>query len=195
MALDELLAALEREVRADADRLLEEARADATAWTAACEARSAEQHEIALGQHLRRTHAALESVLAEARHAARQEVLEGRDQLLERIFTAAHDACPEAITRASYLATLPDRVAAAIACHPPDAALVLSAPPALLQELERQVAGDPRITVREDPRAGSGFRCVAADGRVAVVETLESRLAARRTDLARATLRRLGVTT
>lgn len=195
MALDELLAALEREVRADADRLLEEARADARAWTAACEERAAEQHELALGQHLSRTHAELETVLAEARHTARQEVLEGRDQLLERIFAAARDACPEAITRATYLATLPDRVAAAFACHAPDTDLVLSAPPALLKELEQQVAGDPHITVREDPGAGSGFRLHAADRSMEVVETLESRLAARRTDLARATLRRLGVAT
>lgn len=193
MSLDQLLGALKREAETEADRLLAEARDAAAAHCAAAEAALERAHEAALGAHRRAGEADLEEVLASARLAARREVLEARAELLSRVVTALITACPGAIDRAEYRATLVDRLDAARRCHDEAAKLVLSAPAALLPVLRELTAEDARIALREDPEGGTGLRLATVDGRLEVADTLEGWVLAHHDRVGRRALQLLGV--
>lgn len=193
MALDHLLAALEREARAEADELLAAARADAAQRTTLADAAIARRREAALGGRAREQQAELEAALSAARLAARREVLDARERLVERVFDAVRAACGAAVTRADFVAGLPARAAAALTCVGACDAVVLSAPAPLAAILAQGTTGDGRVTVREDAGAGAGFRLATADGSLEVVDTIEARIAARRAALARRALALLGL--
>ena len=192
MSLDNLLAALERDATAQAERLVVQARAEADRLIAAADAAIARRRDEVLDGRERAQRGALEGVLSAARRAARRDVLEARDRLLDRVFTAARAELPRALAQPAYRATLAPRVAAALACVG-DAEASFRCPAPLAKDLRAAAAADGRITVCVDPAAGSGFRLRTADGTLEVDDTLESRLEARRPRLARDALRRLEV--
>jgi vacuolar-type H+-ATPase subunit E/Vma4 len=194
VALDELLVALRREAQAEADRLLAEARESAAQRAALAGAVSARQREASLGARQRAQESELEATLSMARLGARRQVLDARNQLLDRLFAALRAECPEAVGRPEYLGTLPHRVAAALACVDDSDAVVLSAPPSIMAALADVVRGMDRVTCRIDGGIGAGIRVASADGNVEVVDTLEVRIGAQYADLARRGLRQLRVT-
>jgi vacuolar-type H+-ATPase subunit E/Vma4 len=193
MSLDQLLAALQREAQAEADRLLADAREDAARRAAVTEAAVAREREESLGAHAREQQAELEATLSAARLNARREVLEARERLLERVFAGIRGASPRAIAREEFIASLPGRIASALACVDPEEAIVLTVHPAIAAAVSALHAEDPRLTMREDPAIGSGFRAATADGTVEVIDTLEARMAAQHEPLARRALAQLGV--
>jgi vacuolar-type H+-ATPase subunit E/Vma4 len=191
--LDQLLTALERDAREQAERVVAEARAEAARITEAAEQEVARRREATVGAQEREQRAHLEQALSEARRAARRDVLEARDRLLARVFAAARAALPDAVRRPAYTAALPQRVEAALAAFENTEGVVVRAPPALAPALGAAVSGHPGLRVCADATAGSGFRVATADGSLEVDDTLETRLAARRAALARDALRQLGL--
>lgn len=193
MPLEHLLAALERDATAQAEHLVAEARATAALLTStaaqAIERRRGETREV----HEREQRAVVQAALSTARRAARREVLEARERLLDRVFAAARSALPQALAHRAYRAALPERLAAALACVEEGGEAALRVPAALAADVRAAVSGNGRVTVSVDHDAGSGFRLTTADGILEVDDTLETRLDTQRPRLARDVLRQLEV--
>ncbi len=193
MPLDHLLAALERDATAQAERLVAEARATADRLTsAAVEAIECRRGET-LGAHEREQRAVVQAALSAARRGARGDVLEARERLLDRVFAAARTALPQALAHPAYRAALPERLAAALACVEEGGEAAVRVPAALAADVRTAVSGNGLMTVRVDHAAGSGFRLATADGTLEVDDTLETRLDTQRPRLARDVLRQLEV--
>jgi vacuolar-type H+-ATPase subunit E/Vma4 len=191
MPLDHLLAALERDATAQAERLVAEARATADRLTSAAAEAIERRRGETLGAHEREQRAVVQAALSTARRAARRDVLEARERLLDRVFAAARAALPQALAHQAYRAALPERLAAALACVEEAGEAALRVPAAIAADVRSSVSGNGRVTVRVDPAAGSGFRLATADGTLEVDDTLETRLDAQRPRLARDVLRQL----
>ena len=190
MPLDQLLAALERDARTEADRLLAEARAAADAIRDASDAAVAEQRRAATGEHERALQQESERLLAEARLAARHEVLSARERLLDRVFAAVRAAVPEAIQGAQFRQGLPQRVRAGLSCFAGDEPLVVRCHPSLGEELRTLLNGRANMRIESDPQT-FGLSFQTEDGRVTVDATLGARIDGRRAPLARRALARL----
>lgn len=188
MALDQLLEALERDARAEAGRVLAEARSDAAAREARTEALLAERRSRLLDAREARSEAELQADLAAARLAARRDVLVAREAVLDRVFAAARVACAATATDPDYHATLVPRLERALACFEPGARLTISALPPLVPAIVRWPDRPADTAVVADPQLGTGFRIASADGALEVLDTLEASLIAQRTDLARRAL-------
>ncbi len=189
MGLEHLLEALERDANAQIEQLLAQARAEAdrltTAATAAVERRRQKAHEARERSRLQQ----VEHAVTLARRGARRSVLESRERLLERLFTAARVELPAAAAGPAYRATLPAALSGALAAVGNEPA-VIRCPEALARDLER-LRPDDRASVVVDPATGSGFRLATADGAVEVDDTLEARLERLRPILARRVLAQL----
>ena len=193
MAIDQLLEALERDARAEADRVLAEARGDAEALAARTDALIAERRSRLLGERESRQETDLQVELAAARLAARREVLAAREALLDRVFLAMRSACMAAVTDADYHETIASRLERAVACFAPGARLTVAASAPLVPVILRW-PGLPRgTTVEAGLPSGTGFRVAAVDGTVEVLDTLEAPLGSDRAGLARRALALLGV--
>lgn len=193
MPLDHLLAALERDATAQAERLVAEARATADRLTSAAAEALERRRGETLGAHEREQRAVVQAALSAARRAARRDVLEARERLLDRVFAAARAALSQALAHQVYRATLPERLAAALACVAESGEATLRVPPTLAADVRAAISGNGRVTVHVDHGAGSGFRLATADGTIEVDDTLETRLDAQRPRLARHVLRQLEV--
>ncbi len=191
MALEHLLAALERDAAEQAQRLLANARTEAAKITGAAEERNARRRRDVIGAHEAEQRATAEVALAAARREARRQVLEARQRLLDRIFAAARGRLPAALRSDAYRAALPVHVAEALA-FVGDAPAVIGCPRALAASIRKLVAGNGRLSVTVDAAVGSGFRIATTDGAVEVDNTLEGRLERLRPRLALAVLERLG---
>ncbi len=190
MALDQLLAALEREAHASAEQITADARRQAEAITAAGQAGLAERRQSARQAAEQQARAALDQALAEATREARREQLLARERLLDRVFAAADALLPGAIAQPAYLATLASRVAEASRCVAGRPA-ALHGPPALEAPLRRIAAGIPDLAVSVDADAGAGFVLTSSDGAISVEDTLQHRLRRDRAALARTALHAL----
>lgn len=191
MPLDQLLAALERDAREQADRVLADARAEVERISADVEREVGHRRDATIGAREREQRAELEQSLSKSRRAARREVLESRDRLLARIFTAVRAALPATIKSAAYRTALPRRLEVALICFDTTEGVVVHCPPSLAEAMRTAATAHPGIRVCADPEVGSGFRVAAADGSLEVDDTLESRMVARRVGLAREALRQL----
>ncbi|HEU5358581.1 MAG TPA: hypothetical protein VFU45_05665 [Gemmatimonadales bacterium] len=193
MALDQLLAALERDAHAAADRALADARREAARIEADTERDIAVRRESAAGAVIAGQRAALEQELAGAGRRVRAEVLGARERLLARVSAAMRAALPAAAAGPAYRASLPGRIAAARGYLGPDEPVVLECPPDLARLAAPLVTADRTVSIRTVEGRGSGFRLATADGVVEVDDTLESRLASSWRLLARTALERLGL--
>ena len=190
MALDDLLAAVEREAeRKIATRL-------AGAWTDAARvaagsaehlARRRAEAEAARRAELR---AAATREVEASRRAARRMVLEARERLLDRVFRAALQRLPSAVEGQAYAAALAAEVAEVLSYFGAEP-VVLRCPPALETRV-RELAGRPEVTVRADPGLTTGLAAESADGALMVESTLQGRLGRLRPALAIEVLRRAG---
>jgi vacuolar-type H+-ATPase subunit E/Vma4 len=182
VALEHLLASLEREAVAQAESLVADARARAATATAAAEARVAGRRRELLDERERRQRATAETALVAARRAARGRALEARARLLERVFAVASARLPSVIGEDAFRAVLPARLAAARACLG-GAPAVLRCAPSLATELRRRAKGDG-VAVEPDAAVATGFLVATRDGAVEVDETLQHALERRRPRLA-----------
>ena len=193
MALDHLLEALDREARATAERLRAEARTEAERITALATTLADHQRDAEVERITRARRAQAEVAVAAARHETRRQVLEARARLLARIELAVRTACPPALVGASYRASLPARLAEALGAFAPGVPVSVRCAAALADPLLEAWPPPWKGEVRPDESVGSGFVLSDLDGRLEVEDTLEGRLDARRVDLEREALRRLGL--
>jgi vacuolar-type H+-ATPase subunit E/Vma4 len=175
MALEQLVEALQHQAEAEAAAILSSARTEAAALRSRSEA-DLTARRGALGAALEADRrSAVEVALASARHAARREVLEARNRLLERVFAAARTQFPDALQRPEYRATLPAQIAEALECLGKRDG-TLHCHPALHQELERLLGARAGLRLFPDPAIGPGFKVVSQDGAVEIDGTLDDRL-------------------
>jgi vacuolar-type H+-ATPase subunit E/Vma4 len=176
VALEHLLATLERDAEADAAAALHAVRAEGeriAAETAARLWRQRERRRAAAEAELR---GATERAVAEVRHRTRAEVLEARRRFLDRVFAAATAALGEAARLPALLERLPADLAEARA-YLGEGRIRVRCRPALAERLGGLARGDPALSIEPDPEAGTGVRLVAEDESVEVDHTLETRLA------------------
>lgn len=191
MALEHLLAALERDAAEQVRRLLADAQAAAAKLTDSAEERMARRRREVLGAREAERRGGAEIALAEARRGARRQVLEARQRLLDRIFAAARALLPAVLRSDAYEAALPAHLAEALA-FVGEVPAVIRCPPELAAAIRKLVPVGPQFLVTADVTVGSGIRVVTTDGAVEVDNTLEGRLERLRPRLALEALARLG---
>lgn len=190
MALDHLLAALERDATAQAEALLAEARATAAAVTREADERVAQRRRDALATREAAVRQSMESALAGARHASRRRMLDARQRLLNQVFAAAHALLPDGAKGALYRAAVSRHVADALAATG-DEPVVIRCPEGLVPGVQAVVASQTHVTVRGDTAAPPGIVVTTTDGVIEVDQTLDGRLERLRAQLALEVLARL----
>jgi vacuolar-type H+-ATPase subunit E/Vma4 len=175
MALEHLLAALERDAAAEAERLLAAARAEAAAIRAAAEERVAQRRAAALGARAAELRGRAERALGEARRGGRRLELEARQRLLGRVAAAARARLPAAMAAPEYRAALPAALAAALACAG-EAAVVIRCPVALVAAVRDALPQGAGAAVEADAGVRAGYTLATADGVLTVDDTLDARL-------------------
>ena len=179
MALQDLLASLERDATAEAKALIDTARARAASITADAAARATQRRREQLAEQERALLATTELATAQARRAARARALQARERAVERVFAAVTAALPDAAASPAFLAALPARLAQARDCVGETPA-VLRCAPALAPELRKLAAGTEGLSVVADAAMATGFVLSLCDGSLDVDETLAARLARQR---------------
>jgi len=192
MSLDQLLATLEQEARVEAERIMAEAGAEAARVAGKAEAERVARRDTTLGELEHDLEATLQAELSVARLEARRQVLRARERLLARLFAAVEERLATLASDPVFLAGLPASLDAAVACLGPDTPLRCVASPELIAAIHDAARLPDAVPVTEDPTLTAGFRLVAIDGSVEVVDTATVRMAARRTDLSRRALTLLG---
>lgn len=175
MAIEQLLATLEREGNEDAERVLADARAEAARLRADAEEDLDRRRREAIEPEERRLRGEVAAALAVARRAARGAVLDARERLLERIFAAARTLLSDAAAGETYQRTLRRGVEEAVS-YAGETPAVMRCSPALAPALTRLVRGRPNLTVEPDADAPPGFSITTADGSLSVDQTLTGRL-------------------
>jgi V/A-type H+/Na+-transporting ATPase subunit E len=175
VALEQLLAALETDARAQADRLLAEARAAAQRIEQEAEERAGQRRDLVLEERGRDLRTAAEGALADARRRGRCAALTARAQFVEQVFDAAREQLAAAIDRPDYRAALPGILAEALAALGDEAKVTVRCAPALVADI-RRAARAPACAVTADDRVGAGFTAATADGDIEIDATLEARL-------------------
>lgn len=179
MALDALLAALDRDTAAEAEAMLARARAAAAARVSAAEAEAARRRDAAHGARSRDRRAELARELAVAERDAAARLLEARASTLASLLDEAR-ARLAGLAPARWADRLPVLVDAALGCLPEAAVLVV--PPAVADAV--RLAAGSRAAVVPHPDAPAGVSGRDAEGRVEVDLTLPGLLDQRREELA-----------
>jgi len=221
VALAELLAALERDGRAQEEQILAAARAAAARIAAEAAAARAARRAASLGAEESALRAAAAAELAAARRAADRAVLEARARLLARVFAAAAARLADPATQRRLLRGTGDlgpqeasglrgRLAEVLALGPPApapapvpaaaAAPAAAAPalatlrcaPAILAEVRALLAERLDIAVVPDAAPLPGLRLESAGGTLVVDDSLGARLERLRPELAIEVLRLTG---
>lgn len=181
MAVDALLAALERDADSEVSRRRTEARERAETIIARAAA-AADRRRAAMMERLSLTRRAeVARHAAEATRDLKGRVLRARAELLERVFGQAAERLAK-IEPGRWLERVPLLVDQTLRYLEPDRAVLVCRPEA--QEPVRTAVGiqEVKIEVREDAPAGLLGR--TADGSVVVDNTLTARLERLRPDLA-----------
>jgi vacuolar-type H+-ATPase subunit E/Vma4 len=164
MSLDRLLETLERDARAEAERVLATAGAEADAIRGAAETVVARRRAEALSARERALRADAAAQLAQVRRRARGAVLDARHQLLERIRAAARERIAAAEGEAGSLGV---RLQAALACHG-DRSVEVRCAPTLADAVRAGVGDRAGATVTPDVAASDPLVVRAADGAMEV---------------------------
>jgi vacuolar-type H+-ATPase subunit E/Vma4 len=175
MALEDLIRTRRRDAEQEAAAIQAAAQAEADAIRTRTDQDLAARRGSVLAEREAERRSAVELALSAARHEARRGVLEARARLLDRVFTAARDRFPAAVSAPEYRDILSRWLAEAIGCLAGRSG-TLRGHPALREDLARLAAGRTGITLVDDPGVGSGFRLVSDDGAVEIDATLEDRL-------------------
>lgn len=195
MALDDLLAAVEREAERKIAARLAGAWTDAARLAAGSREHLARRRAEAEAARRAELRAAATREVEASRRAARRTVLEARERLLDRVFRAARERLPAAARGEAYVSALADEVAEVLSYFG-DELVVLRCPPALeprAREIVQEIgAGRSGVTVAADARLATGLAAESGDGELMVESTLEGRLGRLRPALAIEVLRRAG---
>lgn len=188
MALDELLSALERDADAEERGELDAARAEAARITAESAARVGRRRREQLSSRELALRAAADAALASRRRDARRAVLAARQQVLERVFSAARAALDQLVDRPELDDILRRDVERGLAVLGDTSAIVRCAP--TLAHRVRAIVG-ARAEVEADPSVPIGVEIVSADRAVRVDQTLAGRVTRLHDELAIAISARL----
>jgi len=175
MPLEHLLAALEREAQARAERLRTDARAEADRITQASETEIAQRRASALGTREAELRGAAEAALSAARRTGRAAVLEARERLWARVLAAARERFPAAMRSDAYRTVLPAELADALAAVG-EGAPVIHCPATLAPLIQGALPPGTSPAIESDPQARPGFTVATRDAQVEVDSTFEERL-------------------
>jgi vacuolar-type H+-ATPase subunit E/Vma4 len=175
MALEHLIAALEREAETKIGAELDAARAKAASLEAEAGGRVARLRAEALEEQRVRLQQEAERIVAAARREARQELLLARHRLLDRVLHRALELAPDVARSPAYRVGLPDDLVGAMSYIGQSAAVVRCSP-ALAAEMQPLLVGHGEWRLEVDPALAPGFQVAAADGSVVVDRTLPRRL-------------------
>jgi vacuolar-type H+-ATPase subunit E/Vma4 len=175
MALEHLLAALEREANAQAAALLAAARAEAAGIGRDADEAVARRRSDVLAIREAELRGAAEAAVGEARRAGRATALQALERLLDRVLGAARAMFPAALVSDAYRAALPAHVAEALHALGDEPA-VIRCPKALVPAVRAAARSRKHVTVRGDPTARPGVSVATADGVIEVDNTLDGRL-------------------
>lgn len=190
MALEDLIAAMERDAAEEVRRQLETAQAEADRIKAAGEGEASRRREDLLGRTELELRQETAAALAAATREARRDVLFARERLLDNVFQAAAARLPVLVDDARYRAVVGAEFEEAVG-YLPEGGIRLRCSPGLLGLAEEHVGDLPGISIEPDAGVGSGFVLEAADGSSALDATLERRLADQRGSLALVVLQHL----
>jgi len=175
MALEHLVTILRQETEAECEAILAAARAEVEAIRAHSEAELSERRGAVLAAREADLRTAVELALVAARRNGRREVLGARWRLLERVLAAARSCFPETLTSPEYQALLPGQVSEALECLG-DRAGTLRFHPSIRKALHSATGRRTGLRLVSDPKIGSGFKILSADGAVEIDGTMEDRL-------------------
>lgn len=190
MALEELLARLEREAETRGEAILEEARAEAERIEHEAARRVARRREERLDGRESEIREELEVELAAERRRARAAMLRARDHLLERVFAAAAARLEGSEDEAARRRSLRRRLARVLAFV--DGPAVVAVAPEAEAELRNALGGREDVNVALEPGLGAGFVVRSRDGRLEIDERLGARLRSARDPLAVDMMKRIG---
>jgi V/A-type H+/Na+-transporting ATPase subunit E len=190
MALEHLLAALEREATVRVQSLLAAAQTEADRIRLDADALLARRRAEALKAREVDLRGAAEATLGEARRLSQVAILQARTQLLERVFGRARALFPEVVDGDAYRTALPSHVTEALAALGDEPA-VIRCPESLVSVVRAAVGDAPRVTVRGDSAAPAGITAATTDGAIQVDNTLAGRLERLRAELALEVLARV----
>ena len=192
MALDHLLAALERDAAETADRLVAEALAEASRLDARSTEEVARRREAEVARVAEERRATMEREIAGVRRRSRGEALAARARFLDRFEAALRREFPTLLARPEYLAELREEIAQGIGSFAGEGGVTVRCPGTLEKGVRNALPKEGRVELAVDEGVGNGFRLVSGDGALEVEDTLEGRLAARRDALAREALQLVG---
>jgi vacuolar-type H+-ATPase subunit E/Vma4 len=182
MALEALLATLEREAREAAEAMTARAEAEASRILGRAEADVGRRRALHVERLEAEGRAALGRELAAAVHAYRRRFLTARADALERVFIRAGELL-RILPAERYRERIPS-LAVATLKYFDEAGAVVTCRPELVDLVRGAVSDWPAASIAADPAALPGLLGRASDGGVVVDNTLPALLARQRDDLA-----------
>lgn len=173
MSLRDLIATMEQEARAQAEKISHTARDQAARLLRDARDRLAQRRDAAIGSQ--RVTLQLESrrLVANRRRAGRGEVLRLQREVLEKVKEEARRQLPEAGQRGEYRCGMADAYSTAIGYLPSESIKVRVSP---AQAREISAGNGVKLTLVEDPSIRAGFVVSTADDSITVDQTLDRRL-------------------
>ena len=179
MALEQLIATLEREARSEQEAMLAAARSGIAASRAAANEQMEQRRTQATADRERRIEAALRAGLNEERRASRGLVLEARRRLVDRTFASARALLVPALETPEYRERLPGLVSQALEFLGNNPATI-RAHPSITARLGEVLKSRSNISIESDSDVGAGFKLMAEGNALEIDCTLEARLEAAR---------------
>jgi len=175
MALEDLIARLDRDGARRVAELREKAGAEAAALLAQAAVASGEHRDGELGKRRAARRAVLDAELAEARQRARADRLLAQRARLAQIFARARALLPDFCASPAYAAALPGHLREALR-YVEGLPIEVACAKAFAPLLRPLVEARPGATLREDDGLAPGVRVSALDGSVFIDATLPARL-------------------
>lgn len=175
MALENLVAELEREGESKIAAQLEAARSEAARLEAEARSRRTEHRAQVLRERQLELQHETKQMVAIREREARKELLLARHRLLDRILQRMLELMPEVVQSEPYLASLPGELTSALSYLGPTGGL-LRCSHRLSDALQTLVAAERHLKLTEDPALAPGFQVTSDDGTVLVDRTLPRRL-------------------
>lgn len=175
MALEDLVARLERDAEARVAALEAEAQAGVEALRVEAARRSTAKRDEELASRRSARREVLRKELSAARQQARGAELSARHAFLDRIRARANALASSAAAEEALCRRLPGLLEEALH-YTAGLRVQVMVPPALSARLQELVRGRADVQVTESPTAAPGIRVLALDGSVEVDNTLASRL-------------------
>jgi vacuolar-type H+-ATPase subunit E/Vma4 len=175
VALHDLLAAIEQEGAAAAERTLQDARSEAARIIDHAEAEAEKQRTDYLTTQRATLDAEMQVAIASVRRRFMEAVLTRRCTLLDRVFAVAEEQLAETIESPAYRERIADHLAEAAAFLDGDAVTV-QCPPAIARAVRNAAAKYPNVRVAPTASAVPGIVLSSSDGAVTVDNSLPARI-------------------